>query len=217
VDRNFLIRGYQRSDFDITATVVEKEVPVQDLGLPGIVRIFGEDAFAYATHALLLNQKAILVGTDQQILKTLFINFIALFEQEISNSASAIEIMSKEEFNRLNPIDMDGDLIIDLDFSVIKSNPFSNDMIKIEKDLIKETMAIKNAEQEKADFKDKISRIFLYVNVILNSIYQGQTNFKDVKKTMKAKRDINDKEFELAWAIANSEDTYLRRLGFLDL
>jgi hypothetical protein len=202
VDRNFSIRGYQRSDFDIAATV-EKEAPIQDLSLPGIVRMFGEDAFAYATHALLLNKKAILVGTDQQILKTLFVNFIALFEKELADSASAIEIMSKEEYNQIDPLNLSGNLIIDLDFSVIKNNPFFADKVKNEKDLLKESLAIKNIEVQKIDFKDKIRDIFLYVNIILNFIYQGQIVFKDIKKVMKEKKkDINEKELELAWAIA---------------
>ncbi|MEX2754757.1 MAG: hypothetical protein Q6365_005145, partial [Candidatus Sigynarchaeota archaeon] len=76
VDKNFAIRGYQRSDFDVTATAVEA-APVQNYSLPGIVKMFGEEPFALAMRAILLNQKAIIIGSDQQILKSLFINFIS--------------------------------------------------------------------------------------------------------------------------------------------
>lgn len=203
VDKNFSIRGYQRSDFDITATAGQKEV-VQDLSLPGIVRMFGDESFAYATHALLLNKKAILVGSDQQILKSLFINFIALFERELGESADVIEIMSKDEFNNLDPSTYINDLVIDLDFSVLKNNPFKNDKVKIEKDILKSSLNIKDINSQKRDFKEKLSRIFLYANIILNFIYSGKNNFKEIKKMIKQKdSSISQKELELAYTIAN--------------
>ncbi|MEX2757276.1 MAG: hypothetical protein Q6365_018005, partial [Candidatus Sigynarchaeota archaeon] len=77
VDKNFAIRGYQRSDYDVMAIDVETN-PVQNYSLPGIVKMFGEEPFALAMRAILLNQKAIIIGSDQQILKSLFINFISL-------------------------------------------------------------------------------------------------------------------------------------------
>lgn len=204
VDKNFSIRGYQRSDFDITSTAVES-VPVENLSLPGIVRMFGEDNFSYAMRAMLLNKKTILVGSDQQILKSLFINFIALFERELADSTDAIMIMSSEEFTSLRPQEYWDTLVVDLDFSVIKSNPFKDDKAKIERDLLKETMSFKNLEQQKQEFKARVSRIFLYANIILNFIYQGQNNFKEIKKRMKDKdKNIPQNELDLAWMVANA-------------
>nr|MDO8113427.1 hypothetical protein [Candidatus Sigynarchaeota archaeon] len=204
VDKNFAIRGYQRSDFDVTTTAVDT-TQIQNYSLPGIVKMFGEEPFAYAMRAILLNQKAILVGSDQQILKSLFINFISLFEQELADSADAIEIMSKDEYEHQNPLQYQPNLVIDLDFSVVKNNPFRDEKVKIEREILKECMGIRNIEQQKTDFKKKISSIFLYTNLILNFIYQGLDNFKDIKKTMKQKdKNISQNELDLAWSIANA-------------
>ncbi|NMC05300.1 MAG: hypothetical protein GYA24_08820 [Candidatus Lokiarchaeota archaeon] len=210
VDKNFAIRGYQRSDFDVTATAVEPTETIQNYSLPGIVKMFGEEPFALAMRAILLNQKAILIGSDQQILKSLFINFISLFEQELQDSADAIEIMSKEEFEHQNPLQYNTNLVIDLDFSVVKNNPFQNEKVKIEKELLKQCLAVKSIDQQKDELKKRISRIFLYTNVMLNFIYQGMDNFKDIKNTMKKKdKNINQDELDLAFSIATSRYTKL--------
>nr|MDO8118548.1 hypothetical protein [Candidatus Sigynarchaeota archaeon] len=210
VDKNFAIRGYQRSDFDVTALAVET-TQVQNYSLPGIVKMFGEEPFALAMRAILLNQKAILIGSDQQILKSLFINFISLFEKELQDSAETIEIMSKEEFEHQNPLQYQGLLVIDLDFSVVKNNPFQNEKAKIEKELLKQCLSVKSVEKQKDEFKERISKIFLYANVMLNFIYQGMDNFKDIKNTMKKKKDLNisQDELDLAWMVANSRYTRL--------
>ena len=214
VDKNFSIRGYQRSDFDVSTGPAEDSAQVQNYSLPGIVKMFGEEPFAYSMRAVLLNQKAILIGSDPQILKSLFINFISLFERELADSADAIEIMSKNEFEqqeRTRPAEVQNkNLVIDLDFSVVKNNPFQNEKVKIERELLKESMGIKSIDAQKADFKEKISRIFLYTNVILNFIYQGLDNFKDIKKTMKQKdKNISQNELDLAWNIAHARYTKL--------
>ncbi|HME54866.1 MAG TPA: hypothetical protein VKM55_21860 [Candidatus Lokiarchaeia archaeon] len=210
VDKNFSIRGYQRSDFDVSAAEPIDVAPVQNYSLPGIVKMFGEEPFAYAMHALLLNQKAILIGSDQQILKSLFINFISLFEQELADSVDAIVIMSKKDFELQDPDVFSENLVIDLDFSVIKNNPFKDEKVKIEREILKESQGIKNIDAQKNDFKEKISRIFLYTNVILNFIYQGLDNFKDIKKTMKQKdKNISQNELDLAWSIAHARYTKL--------
>lgn len=210
VDKNFSIRGYQRSDFDVTASTAIDTAQVQNYSLPGIVKMFGEEPFAFATHAVLLNQKAILIGSDQQILKSLFINFISLFERELADSADAIEIMSKTNYELQDPFLFSGNLVIDLDFSVIKNNPFKDEKVKIEKDILKESLAIKNIDAQKSNFKEKISRIFLYTNVILNFIAQGLDNFKDIKKTMKQKdKTISQNELDLAYDIATARYTKL--------
>src|SRR5512137_1324835 len=146
VDKNFAIRGYQRSDFDVTATAVEPEQAVQNYSLPGIVKMFGEEPFALAMRAILLNQKAIIIGSDQQILKSLFINFIALFERELQDSADAIVIMSKEEFEHQSPLQYNTNLVIDLDFSVVKNNPFQNEKAKTERELLKQSLNVKSVE-----------------------------------------------------------------------
>ncbi|MBN2151672.1 MAG: hypothetical protein JW839_09515 [Candidatus Lokiarchaeota archaeon] len=209
VDKNFAIRGYQRSDFDVTAIGVET-TQVQNYSLPGIVKMFGEEPFALAMRAILLNQKAILIGSDPQILKSLFINFISLFERELQDSADAIEIMSKEEYEHQNPLQYQANLVIDLDFSVVKNNPFQNEKAKIERELLKQSLNVKNVEQQKDELKKRISRIFLYANVMLNFIYQGMDNFKDIKNTMKKKdKNISQDELDLAWTIANSRYTKL--------
>nr|MDO8119393.1 hypothetical protein [Candidatus Sigynarchaeota archaeon] len=204
VDKNFSIRGYQRSDFDVSVTAVDNTA-IDNLSLPGIVRMFGEDAFASTVHALLTDRKAVLMGSDPQILKSLFINFISLFEQELADSSDTIEIMSKDEYKNLNPLHYSNDLIIDLDFSVIKSNPFKDDKVKTEKNLLKSCLGISNIEQQKIEFKASVSRVFLYANVMLNFIYQGNNNYKDIKKIMKQKeKDISQTELDLAWMVANA-------------
>ncbi|MHA1889480.1 MAG: hypothetical protein ACTSYS_00685, partial [Promethearchaeota archaeon] len=126
VDKNFAVRGYQRSDFDIkldAPSAVEKE-PIQDLSLAAMVRMFGNEAFIHTMHAMLLGQKCVLYGSDQQILKSLFINFISIFEREIGDSADALEIMSKDEYESIPNVMFSDALVIDLDFSVVKYNPF---------------------------------------------------------------------------------------------
>jgi hypothetical protein len=209
VDKNFAIRGYQRSDFDVTATAVET-TQVQNYSLPGIVKMFGEEPFALAMRAILLNQKAIIIGSDQQILKSLFINFISLFERELQDSSDAIEIMSKEEYEHQNPLQYTTSLVIDLDFSVVKNSPFQNEKAKFERELLKQSMSVKGVEQQKDELKKQISKIFLYANVMLNFIYQGMDNFKDIKNTMKKKdKNISQDELDLAWTIANSRYTKL--------
>ncbi|MHA1683229.1 MAG: hypothetical protein ACTSUE_19985 [Promethearchaeota archaeon] len=205
VDKNFAVRGYQRSDFDIkldTASSLEKE-PIQDLSLSAIVRMFGEDAFAHAMRSMLLGQKCVLFGSDQQILKSLFINFIEIFERELGDSADALEIMTKDEFESINSIMFTNNLVIDLDFSVVKVNPFQTSKLKLEKEILKECLEVKSIEAQKNLFKEKIGRIFLYANVILNFINLGQTNFKEIKKVMKQKdKNIPQKELALAYEIA---------------
>ncbi|MBD3185578.1 hypothetical protein GF325_02020 [Candidatus Bathyarchaeota archaeon] len=204
VDKNFAVRGYQRSDFDIqldTAGTVERE-PIQDLSLSAVVRMFGEDAFVHAMHSMLLGQKCVLYGSDQQILKSLFINFIEIFEREIGDSADALEIMSKDEYESINPVMYSNDLVIDLDFSVVKVDPF-NDKLKLERDLLKECLDVKDVEAQKNLFKEKIAKIFLYANVILNFINMGTTNFKDIKKAMKqTNKNIPQKDLQLSYEIA---------------
>ncbi len=210
VDKRFAIRGYQRSDFDVTATDVDTTETVQNYSLPGIVKMFGEEPFALAMRAILLNQKAILIGSDPQILKTLFINFISLFEKELQDSADAIEIMSKEEFEHQNPLQYTTNLVIDLDFSVVKNNPFQNEKAKNEREMLKHCLSVKNVEQQKDEFKEYIARIFLYANVMLNFIYQGMDNFKDIKNAMRKKdKNIVQDELDLAWTVANSRYTRL--------
>ncbi|MFX0098927.1 MAG: hypothetical protein ACFFCS_05050 [Candidatus Hodarchaeota archaeon] len=205
VDKNFSVRGFQRSDFDIkidTPTAVEKE-PIQDLSLPGMTRMFGEDAFIHVLHAMLIGTRAFLLGRDQQILKSLFINFIDLFEREIAGTVAPLEIMSKEEFDSNTPFLYPDDLVIDLDFSVIKRNPFQDNKLKIERELVKECISIQDLDQQKKDMKEKIGRIFLYANVLLNFINTGQKNFKEIKKIMKQKdKNISQKELMLAWDVA---------------
>jgi len=209
VDKRFAIRGYQRSDFDVTALAVET-TQVQTYSLPGIVKMFGEEPFVHAMRAILLNQKAIIVGSDQQILKSLFINFISLFEKELQDSAETIEIMSKEEFEHQNPLQYQANLVIDLDFSVVKNNPFQSEKAKIEREILKQSLGVKNVEKQKDDFKERISRVFLYASVMLNFIYQGMDNFKDIKNTMKKKdKNISQDELDLAWMVANSRYTRL--------
>ncbi len=209
VDRRFAIRGYQRSDFDVTSAVYDA-IQVQNYSLPGIVKMFGEEPFALAMRAIMLNQKAILVGSDQQILRSLFINFISLFERELPDSADAIEIMSKEEFEHQNPLQYSTNLVIDLDFSVVKSNSGRNGKAMIEREVLKQSLCVKNPEEQKEDLKKRISRIFLYANVMLNFIYQGTGNFKDIKNTMRKKdKNISQDELDLAWTVANSRYTRL--------
>ncbi len=209
VDKNFAIRGYQRSDFDVTATAVET-TQVQNYSLPGIVKMFGEEPFALAMRAILLNQKAIIIGSDQQILKSLFINFIALFEKELQDSAETIEIMSKEEFEHQSPLQYNTNLVIDLDFSVVKNNPFQSEKAKNERELLKQSLNVKNVEQQKNDLKERISDVFLYANVMLNFIYSGMDNFKDVKNMLKKNplkgrtRIPSQDEIDLAWTIAQT-------------
>ncbi len=209
VDKNFSIRGYQRSDFDVTSTA-EETTQVQNYSLPGIIKMFGEEPFDLAMRAILLNQKTIFIGSDPQILKSLFINFISLFERELQDSADAIEIMSKEEFEHQNPLQYTTNLVIDLDFSVVRSNPFQNEKAKIERELLKHCLSVKSVELQKDALKECISRIFLYANVMLNFIYQGMDNFKDIKNTMRKKdKNISQDELDLAWTVAHSRYTKL--------
>ncbi len=205
VDKNFSIRGYQRSDFDVSVSTTSDQ-PVDNLSMPGIVRVFGEDAFAYTVHALLTDRKAVLISSDPQLLKSLFINFISLFEQELADSSDAIEIMSKEEYKHLNPMHYSNDLIIDLDFSVIKSNPFKDDKVKTEKEVLKVCLGLNNVEQQKIEFKQSISRVFLYANLMLNFIYQGKTNYKEIKKIIikQKENEVSQQELDLAWTVANA-------------
>jgi len=72
-------------------------------------------------------------------------------------------------------------------------------------------LSVKSVEKQKDEFKERISKIFLYANVMLNFIYQGMDNFKDIKNTMKKKKDLNisQDELDLAWMVANSRYTRL--------
>ncbi len=209
VDKRFVIRGFQRSDFDITANTVETD-QVQSYSLPGIVKMFGEEPFALAMRAILLNQKVVLIGSDQQMLKSLFINFISLFERGLQDSANAMEIMSKEEYDHQNSLQYNTNLVIDLDFSVVKGNSNRNGKATIERELLKRSLNARNVEQQKEELKACISRICSYSTAILDFIDQGMMNFKDIKSAMaKKERNIAHDEFDLAWTVANSRCTRL--------
>jgi hypothetical protein len=100
--------------------------------------------------------------------------------------------------------------VIDLDFSVVKNNPFQNEKAKIEREMLVHCLSMKPVDQQKDGLKECISRIFLYANVMLNFIYQGMDNFKDIKNTMRKKdKNISQDELDLAWTIANSRYTRL--------
>ncbi|MHA1891047.1 MAG: hypothetical protein ACTSYS_08660, partial [Promethearchaeota archaeon] len=71
--------------------------------------------------------------------------------------------------------------------------------------ILKECLSIKNIEAQKNRFKEKISNIFLYANVILNFINMGQSNFKEIKKIMKQKnKEITAQELTIAYEIAQN-------------
>jgi hypothetical protein len=83
--------------------------------------------------------------------------------------------------------------VIDLIFSVVKKNPFQNEKAKNERELLSQSLNVTNAkyfEQQKDDLKQGISRIILYASVMLNFIYQGMYNFKDLKNAMKKSKNI---------------------------
>ncbi|MHA1369361.1 MAG: hypothetical protein ACTSRA_06565 [Promethearchaeota archaeon] len=206
IDKNFMVRGYQRCDYDIkldVPTIEEKEQVTEDLSLQGIIRLFGEDAFIYSIHAMLLGMKVILLGSDQQILKTLFYNYISIFEREISKEAEVIEIMSKEEFKEIDEFQFKDCLIIDIDFSAIKSNPLLGHKIKGERELVKASLNLDSIAAQKADLKERISRVFLYIDIIGNLIKSGHNTLKEIKKLMKQKQEnVSMKEVALAFSIA---------------
>ncbi len=209
VDRRLVIRGYQRSDFEVATTAVEA-VQVQSYSLPGIVKMFGEEPFALAMRAILLNQKVVLIGSDQQMLKSLFINFISFFERELQDSSDAMEIMLKEEYEHQDPMQYNTNLVIDLDFSVVKGNPNRNGKPTIERELLKRYMNIKDIEKQKNELKACISRIFMYSNIMLGFIDQGLVSFKEIKSAMMKKgKNIAMDELDLAWTVANSRSTML--------
>ncbi len=84
-------------------------------------------------------------------------------------------------------------LVIDLDFSVVKNNPFQNKKTESERELPSQCLNVKNAknfERQKDDLKQGISHIILYASVMLNFIYQGMFNFKDLKNAMKKDKNF---------------------------
>ncbi len=207
IDRRFSIRGIQRSDFDVTANAADTG-QVQSYSLPGIVKMFGDEPFLLAMRAILLNQKVVLVGSDPQILKSLFINFVSLFERELHDSGDAMEIMSKEEYEHLNPLQSNTNLVIDLDFSVVKGNPNRNGKATIERELLKRYLNIKDVERQRDEFKACISRIFMYASIMLGFLDQGLVSFKEIKSAMLKKgKNIAMDELDLAWTAANSRCT----------
>ncbi|MFX0102043.1 MAG: hypothetical protein ACFFCS_20930 [Candidatus Hodarchaeota archaeon] len=225
VDTTYQIRGYQRSDVDLFPTVpkgqtyvdvslTEYRMDFYEIPLSAMVILLSDEPFSLIVRAFLLGKTAILVHPDQQLLKSLFINFFALFQEAIANGETGtLEIMDANRFKNFTIPTLQTDLIVDLDTVSILSNPFKGKKPKVEKSILKQALS-KGQNEQKEFFKEAINKIYFYVFIIMEYIQGGMRDWKVIKQKLNKRIEtLGEKApsnvIDLAWEIAQRRSYHI--------
>ncbi len=203
IDRNGIVRGYQRVDFELelkqeirnTVENALKELKRIEISLHGILSLLTTDIFLRILKCLLLRTPITIVCSNAELVDVLQ----AFFGDKFPEFAKC-RFISELDYVSQN-LDVPG-LVVDLNLKIVNQDPVKNRFF-IGQDWVKEIWQYNDAVSQKISFTSFINNLFNRLEILTLFVSQqtGTIKFESFTKLFKEKANISLRKEEIEFLL----------------